>query len=192
MSRGEHTSVDKLRRNLRLQLVNCKTTRGCDPSDDWLKEKWPALLDAHCLQDALHMITTGKVVITCPGAKKRKKDEQQEGDDEEPRILSELEKHAIKEWYDTKDKELLEKRGKLYVTERNLSSAARAHNEENMEDHLRTRDMLQKAAKDVLDAQVAMHAAMEDIVSFLGVGLNKKRSKTFAKHDATHGRHVSS
>ena len=67
-----------------------------------LKAKWPALLDAHyesevpgpsvCLQDALHMVTTGKVLITCPGAKKRKKDERQEEEgDEEPRTLSELE-----------------------------------------------------------------------------------------------------
>ena len=145
---------------------------------------------AVCLQDALHMITTSKVLITCPGAKKRKNDEQQ--DDEKPRTLSKLEKHVIKEWYDAKDKELSEKRGELYVTERNLSSAARAHHEENIEDHARTRDMLEKAAKDVLDAQVAMHATIEDIVSSLGVGLNKKRSKTSANHDATHGRHVSS
>ena len=67
------------------------------------------MLDAHftcdipgpsaCLQDALHMITTGKVRITCPGRKKRKKDEQQEEDDEEPRALSELEVQVIKEWY---------------------------------------------------------------------------------------------
>ena len=77
-----------------------------------------------CLQDALHMITTGKVLITCPGAKKRKEDEQQEEDDEEPRTLEEYEKHVIKEWYDKKDKELEETRGQAYITERNLSSAA--------------------------------------------------------------------
>ena len=81
-------------------------TRGA-----WLKEKWPELLDAHyqcqvpgpsaCLQDALNMITTGKVRITCPGAKK------EEG--KEARTMSELEKHVIKEWYDAKDTELVEK-----------------------------------------------------------------------------------
>ena len=62
-------------------------TRGA-----WLKEKWPELLDAHyqcqvpgpsaCLQDALNMITTGKVRITCPGAKK--------GEGKEARTMSEL------------------------------------------------------------------------------------------------------
>ena len=98
-----------LRCNMRPQLEKGKTTKGADPSGNWLKEKWPALLDAHftcdipgpsaCLQDALHMIATGKVRITCPGRKKRKKDEQQEEDDEEPRALSELEVQVIKEWY---------------------------------------------------------------------------------------------
>ena len=57
-----------------------------DVSVEWLKKTWPELLDAHyqcvvpgpsaCLQDALHMITTGKVRITCPGAKKEEGKEQ--------------------------------------------------------------------------------------------------------------------
>ena len=92
--------------------------------------------------------------------------------------MSELEKHVIKEWYDAKDTELVEKRGELYVTERNLSSAARAYHEENKEDHARTRGAVEKAAKAVLDAQVAMHATVEDIASFLGVGMDKKRRNT--------------
>ena len=134
------------------------------------------------MQDALHMITTGKVRITCPGAKK------EEG--KEARTMSELEKHVIKEWYDAKDTELVEKRGELYVTERNLSSAARAYHEENKEDHARTRGAVEKAAKDVLDAQVAMHATVEDIASFLGVEMDKKRRKNGFR--AIRARHVSS
>ena len=120
--------------------------------------------------------------ITCPGAKK------EEG--KEARTMSELEKHVTKEWYDAKDTELVEKRGELYVTERNLSSAARAYHEENKEDHARTRGTVEKAAKDVLDAQVAMHATVEDIASSLGVRMDKKRKKTFVR--ATRARHVSS
>ena len=115
------------------------------------------------------MITTGKVRITCPGAKK------EEG--KEARTMSELEKHVIKEWYDAKDTELVEKRGELYVTERNLSSAAHAYHEGRKEDHAGTRGTVEKAAKDVLDAQVAMQATVEDIASCLGVGMDKKRRK---------------
>ena len=150
------------------------------------------MLDAHyqcvvpgpsaCLQDALHMITTGKVRITCPGAKK------EEG--KEARTLSELEVHVIKEWYDAKDQKLVEERGELYVTERNLSSAARAYHEENKEDHAKTRGTVEKTARDVLDAQVAMHATVEDIASSLGVRMDKKRKKTFVR--ANRARHVSS
>ena len=51
--------------------------------------------------------------------------------------------------------------------------------EENKEDHARTRGAVEKAAKDVLDAQVAMQATVEDIASCLGVGMDKKRRKTF-------------
>ena len=51
--------------------------------------------------------------------------------------------------------------------------------EENKEDHARTRGTVEEAARDVLDAQVAMHATVEDIASFLGVGMGKKRRKTF-------------
>ena len=162
--------------------------------DGWLKQKWPELLDAHyqcqvpgpsaCLQDALHMITTGKVRITCPGAKK------EEG--KEARTLSELEVHVIKEWYDAKDEKLVEERGELYVTERNLSSAARAYYEENKEDHVRTRDAVEKAANDVMDAQVATHATVKDIARFLGVRMDKNHRRTHAKRDATGGGKVSS
>ena len=118
-------ATNRLRMTLRPQLEKGMTRKGGDLSDDWLKEKWPKLLDAHyqcavpgpsaCLQDALHMITTGKFCITCPGAKGKK-----EEDVEEPRILSELEVHVIKEWYDKKDKELEKTRGKAYITERNF------------------------------------------------------------------------
>ena len=69
-----------------------------------------------------------------------------------------MEKNLIKEWYDAKDTELVEKTGELYVTERNLSSAARPYHEDNKEDHARTRGTVEKAAKDEMDAQVATHA----------------------------------
>ena len=49
--------------------------------------------------------------------------------------------------------------------------------EENKEDHARTRGTVEKAAKAVLGAQVAMHATVEDIASFLGVEMDKKRRK---------------
>ena len=78
----------------------------------------------------------------------------------------------------------------LDVTERNLSSAARAYHEENKEDHARTRGTVEKAAKAVLDAQVSMHATVEDIASSLGVGMDKKQRNTFVR--ATRARHVSS
>ena len=62
--------------------------------------------------------------------------------------------------------------------------------EENKEDHARTRGAVEKAAKAVLDAQVAMHATVEDIASSLGVRMDKKRRKTFVR--AIRARHVSS
>ena len=62
--------------------------------------------------------------------------------------------------------------------------------EENKEDHARTRGTVEKAAKAVLDAQVAMHATVEDIASSLGVRMDKKRRKTFVR--AIRARHVSS
>ena len=74
--------------------------------------------------------------------------------------------------------------------ERNLSSAARAYHEENKEDHARTRGTVEKAARDVLGAQVAMQATVEDIASCLGVGMDKKRKKTIVR--AIRARHVSS
>lgn len=136
------------RRNLRSQIEKGKTDRGADLGADWLKQKWPELLDAHykceipgpsaCLQDALHMIAMGKVRITCPGATKKKKDVG------ESRPLSDFEKHVIKTWYDLKDKQLVEKWGDAYITERNLSSAARAYHEENKEAHAATHEKLEK------------------------------------------------
>ena len=80
--------------------------------------------------------------------------------------------------------------GQAWYHGRNLSSAARAYHEENKEDHARTRGAVEKAAKDVLDAQVAMQATVEDIASCLGVGMDKKRRKTFVR--AIRARHVSS
>ena len=108
--------ANQKRLNLRPQLEsgNSRAT-GKSLGDAWLKEKWPELLDAHyqcpvpgppaCLQDALHMITTGKVRITCPGAKEEK--------GKEPRTLSELEVRVIKQWYDAKDQYLVEERGNI-------------------------------------------------------------------------------
>ena len=113
---GDHHALEQLRYTLRPQLDKGQTRRGGPLGDDWLKQKWPLLLDAHyqcvvpgpsaCLQDALHMITTGKFRITCPGAKRKK-----EEDVEEPRTLSKLDVHLVREWYDKKDKELEETRG---------------------------------------------------------------------------------
>ena len=62
--------------------------------------------------------------------------------------------------------------------------------EENKEDHARTRGAVEKAAKDVLDAQLAMQATVEDIASFLGVEMDKKRRKNGFR--AIRARHVSS
>ena len=56
--------------------------------------------------------------------------------------------------------------------------------EENKEDHVRTRDAVEKAANDVMDAQVATHATVEDIARFLGVGMDgmdENHRKTHAK-----------
>ena len=116
--RGELTAVANKRKYLRSQAISGKSRYNGEPlKERLLKKNWPELLDAHyecarpgptrCLQDALHVITTGKVLITCPRVKKRKRDEQQEEDVEEPRTLSELEVQLIKEWYDNKDKELV-------------------------------------------------------------------------------------
>ena len=98
MPGGDHHALDQLRKNLRPQLEKGQTTKGGPLGDDWLKEKWPKLLDAQyqcpipgpsiCLQDALKMITEPhSVQITCPRAKK-KEDEHKEGDEQKPRTLS--------------------------------------------------------------------------------------------------------
>ena len=96
VARGEMRSQTQKRANLRPQMLSGKSRHSGEPLQEGLRKKnWPDLLDVHyecevpgpsvCLQDALHMITTGKVLITCPGAKKRKKDErQEEKGDEEP------------------------------------------------------------------------------------------------------------
>ena len=101
------------RKDLRPQLESDKSRNTGKPLGNiWLKKNWPKFLEAHyqcslpgasvCLQDALHMITTGKFRIT---SVKRKKEE----DTEEPRTLSELEVHVISEWYDKKDKDLIDR-----------------------------------------------------------------------------------
>ena len=67
--------------------------------------------------------------------------------------------------------------------------------EENKEDHVRTRDAVKKAANDVIDAQVATHAMVQDISRFLGVGMDgmdENHRKTHAKRDAIGGGKVSS
>ena len=140
------------RQNLRPQLQQGKTTKGGPLRDDWLKKNWPKLLDAHyqcavpgpsaCLQDALHMITTGKFCITCPGAKGKK-----EEDAEEPRTLSKLDLHLVREWYDKKDKELEKTRGEAYITERNLSAAARQYHNDSMDAHAKTHEGLEDLKK---------------------------------------------
>ena len=59
----------------------------------------------------------------------------------------------------------------------------------------RTRDAVEKAANDVIDAQVATHATVEDIARFLGVGMDgmdENHRKTHAKRDAIGGGKVSS
>ena len=110
MRQNGKNSANIKRTNLRPQVLSGKSKNTGRPFDDaWLKEKWPELLDAHyqclvlgqsaCLQDALRMITTGKVFITCLGAKKEK--------EQEPRTLSQLEVQVIKEWYDAKDQKLV-------------------------------------------------------------------------------------
>ena len=91
-------ATNQLRNTLHPQLEKGMTRNGSDLSDDWLKQKWHELLDAHyqcripgpsvCLQDALNMITEPhSVQITCPRAKK-KEDEHKEGDEQKPRTLS--------------------------------------------------------------------------------------------------------
>ena len=104
------------------------------------------------LQDALHMITEPhSVQITCPGTKKKEEDEHKEGDEHEPRTLSELEVQVIKEWYDKKDKELEETRGEAYITERNLSTAARQYHNDSMNAHAKTHEGLEDVKKSNAD-----------------------------------------
>ena len=150
------------RKNLRPQLLSGKSRGkgGCPLGEGWLKEKWPELLDAHfrrckepgeaaCLQDALSMSSSGKAQVTISArghAKSAEEDEEKEG-----RTLSELEVHVIKEWYDKKDKELVETRGEAYITERNLSAAARQYHNDSMNAHAKTHEGLQDVKKSNVD-----------------------------------------
>ena len=43
--------------------------------------------------------------------------------------------YVIREWYDKKDKDLNDTRGEAYITERNLSAAARQYHEDNLTEH---------------------------------------------------------
>ena len=74
-----HAAHNTKRRDLRMELISGKSRNTGKPlQEEQKKQKWPDLLRAHyqcvlpgpsaCLQDALHMITTGKVRITCLGA----------------------------------------------------------------------------------------------------------------------------
>ena len=127
----------KKRNNLRPQLVKGETTKGGLLGDDWLRKKWPELLDAHfickepgeavCLADVLTMLATGKVNIT----KTYRGNSQPANAGQDGRDLTELEKHLIVQWYDAKDKELQQSRGDPYVAQRNLSAQASASHENN-------------------------------------------------------------
>ena len=127
----------KKRNNLRPQLVKGETTKGGPLGDDWLREKWPELLDAHfickepgeavCLADVLTMLATGKVNIT----KTYRGNSQPANAGQDGRDLTELEKHLIVQWYDAKDKELQQSRGDPYVAQRNLSAQACVYHENN-------------------------------------------------------------
>ena len=113
---GEMSSDAQKRNNLRPQLLSGKSRHTGKPLEvNLLKKNWPELLDAHyhcllpgpsaCLRDALHMTTTGKVRITCLGAKTNK--------GKQPRTLSGPEVRVIKQWYDAKDQKLVEERGNI-------------------------------------------------------------------------------
>ena len=108
--------ANQKRLHLRPQLESGKSRNTGEPlGEGQLKKNWRELLDSHyqcvrpgpsvCLQDALHMITTFKVRITCSGAKQEK--------GKQPRTLSELEVRVIKQWYDAKDQKLVEERGNI-------------------------------------------------------------------------------
>ena len=134
------------RKDLRPQIASNKSRNTGKPlGDTWLKNNWPQLLEAHyecvhpgalvCLQDALHMIATGKF---CISSGERSKEE----DTREPRTLSGSELHAIRIWYDEKDKQLTDAKGDTYVTERNLSAVARQYHEDNVTCHNKTHERL--------------------------------------------------
>ena len=177
-----HSNANTKRQNLRPQLESGKSKNNGKPlGDAWLKEKWPELLDAHyqcripgpsaCLQDALNMITEPhSVQITCPGTKKKEEDEHKEGDEHEPRTLSELEVQVIKEWYDKKDKELEETRGEAYITERNLSTAARQYHNDSMNAHAKTHEGLEDVKKSNADE----HAILRESVNKLHEKMDAK------------------
>ena len=112
------------------------------------------------------MITTGRVLITCPGAKKRKKE-----DGEEARTLSVLERHTIKRWYDTKDQKLVAEKGLIYITERNLSSEARTYHNENKDAHATTHTQLGNLAA----KQDATHGLLAHVVTRIDLAMAEIR-----------------
>ena len=162
------------RKNLRPQLLSGKSRGkgGCPLGEGWLKEERTELLNAHfsckepgeaaCLQDALSMTSSGKAQVTISArghAKSAEEDEEKEG-----RTLSELEVHVIKEWYDKKDKELEETRGEAYITERNLSAAARQYHNDSMNAHAKTHEGLEDVKKINADEHVTTRESVNKCV----------------------------
>ena len=101
------------------------------------------------------MSSSGKAQVTISArghAKSAEEDEEKEG-----RTLSELEVHVIKEWYDKKDKELVETRGEAYITERNLSAAARQYHNDSMNAHAKTHEGLHDVKKSNADEHAKTH-----------------------------------
>ena len=118
------------------------------------------------------MITTGKFRITCPGAKRKK-----EEDVEEPRTLSDLDLHLVREWYDKKDSELFQTRGEPYITERNLSSAARQYHNDSMNAHAKTHESLAEIKAEIKEGLSCLHKKIHKIEK----GTPSKRRKRDAE-----------
>ena len=139
--------ANQKRANLRPQLLSGKSKNHPfkEFSQDWLRQKWPELLDAHfacptpgesvALQDTLHMINTGEVKIICSGSQK---------EFEKPRAIAEAERLIIKDWYDKKDRELETTRGDCYVAQRNLSAQAATYHNVLLEAVAQSKGDLQK------------------------------------------------
>ena len=118
------------------------------------------------------MITTAKFRITCPGAKRKK-----EEDVEEPRTLSDLDLHLVREWYDKKDSELVQTRGEPYITERNLSSAARQYHNDSMNAHAKTHESLAEIKAEIKEGLSCLHKKIHKIEK----GTPSKRRKRDAE-----------